>query len=32
MFSVVPLSYNTVDDIHKAREVRKLDPISFDTA
>jgi hypothetical protein len=27
MFSVVPLSYNTVDDSHKARTVTKLDPI-----
>ena len=31
MFSVVPLSYNTVDDLHKVREVKTLDPIEFDT-
>ena len=31
MFSVVPLSYNTVDDTHKAREVKTLDPIEFHT-
>ena len=27
MFSVVPLSYNTVDDIHKVHTVRTLDPV-----
>ncbi len=29
MFSVVPLSYNVVDDMHKARVVRTLDPIEY---
>lgn len=31
MFSVVPLSYNTVDDTHKARQVKTLDPVVFDS-
>jgi hypothetical protein len=30
MFSVVPLSYNTVDDVHKVRVVKTLSPIDIE--